>query len=410
MTSEEELRQRYALLLPHLNERNRRLLLGADAVEEGRGGITKVARAAGVSRETVYAGIADLHDGACMGDGRIRQPGGGRKRLEETQPGILAALDTIVDPVTRGDPESSVLWTSKSCVKLMHELQAHGFTISDETVRRMLHELDYSLQAPVKVLEGTDHPDRDAQFAHIHATVQAVQEAGEPVISVDAKKKELIGDFKNGGREWRAGTIPVEVNAKDFADLAEGIAVPYGVYDRTFNEGWVSVGIDHDTAEFAVEAIRRWWEEMGHDRYPEAAHLLICADGGGSNSSRGHLWKWELQTLADELDVAVSVCHYPPGASKWNKIEHQMFSFISINWRGKPLTSYACMIHLLEHTTTATGLRIRAELDTGSYPTGINISEEEMAHLRLLCDTFHGEWNYTILPRTRGSMKPLSEL
>ncbi len=410
MTTEEELRQRYALLLPLFNERNRRLLLGADALEEGRGGISKVARAAGVSRATIYAGIADLQDGACIGAGRVRQRGGGRKPLEETEPGILAALDKIVDPVTRGDPESSVKWTSKSCVKLMHELQAQGFTLSDESVRRMLHDLDYSLQAPVKVLEGTEHPDRDPQFEHIQATVQAMQEAGEPVISVDAKKKELIGDFKNGGREWRAATIPVEVNAKDFPDLAEGIAIPYGVYDRTFNEGWISVGIDHDTAELAVDTIRHWWNEMGRERYPEAAQLLICADGGGSNSSRGHLWKSELQALADELDFAVSVCHYPPGTSKWNKIEHRMFSYISINWRGKPLTSYAVMIQLIEHTTTETGLRVRAGINHGSYPTGIKVSEEEMACLRLLCDTFHGEWNYTILPRTRSAIQPLSNL
>ena len=348
--------------------------------------------------------------GPRLDDGRIRRPGGGRPPLEATHPGILAALDKIVDPVTLGNPESSVRWTSKSCVKLMHELEAQGYTISDESVRRMLHDLDYSLQAPAKVNEGTQHPDRDAQFDHIQATVAALQAAGEPVISVDAKKKELIGDFTQGGREWRAATIPVEVNAYDFPDLADGIALPYGVYDRTYNEGWVSVGLDHDTAEFAVDTIRDWWAAMGHVRYPEAGHLLICADGGGSNSSRGHLWKWKLQGLADDLGLAISVCHYPPGTSKWNKIEHRLFSYISINWRGKPLTSYAVMLHLIAETTTETGLQVRAALNEGTYPTGIKVSVEDMAQVHLLCETWHGEWNYTILPRTREAREPLSKL
>jgi hypothetical protein len=401
MVTEEELRQRYTRLLPHLNERNRRLVLGADALEEGYGGISKVARAAGVCRNTVRAGIADLAAGACVDDGAVRRPGGGRKPVEVTQAGIDATLEALIEPVTRGDPDSPLRWTSKSCMKLMTELRSQGFRVSHETVRRLLYALDYSLQAPVKVLEGGDHPDRDAQFAHIHDTVQALQAAGVPVISVDGKKKELIGDYKNGGREWQPATLPVEVNVYDYPDDADGKALPYGVYDLTANEGWVSVGMDHDTAAFAVATIRRWWEQMGHARYPDAAHLLICADGGGSNGSRCRLWKRELQTWADDLGLAISVCHLPPGTSKWNKIEHRLFSFISINWRGKPLTSYAIMVQLIQQTTTATGLRVQAALDPGSYPTGVVVSEEELADIDLLRDNFHGEWNYTILPRTR---------
>jgi len=403
MILEEELRHRYTRLLPHLNERQRRLILGADALEEGYGGISKVARAAGVCRDTVRAGIADLAAGATLDDGMVRRPGGGRRAVEVTHPGIEAALEALVDPVTRGDPESPLLWTSKSCKTLAAELQRQGFSVCHETVRRLLYALDYSLQAPVKVLEGGDHPDRDAQFAHLHDTIQAVGAAGEPVISVDGKKKELIGDFDNQGRDWQPATLPVEVNVYDYPDLADGKALPYGVYDVGANEGWVSVGIDHDTAAFAVATIRRWWITMGHARYPDAGHLLICADGGGSNGSRCRLWKRELQTLADELGLAISVCHLPPGTSKWNKIEHRLFSYISINWRGKPLTSYAIMVQLIQHTTTATGLRVQAAVDGRSYPTGVTVSDEELANSYLLRDTFHGEWNYTILPRTRGS-------
>jgi len=403
MILEEELRHRYTRLLPHLNERQRRLILGADALEEGYGGISKVARAAGVCRDTVRAGIADLAAGATLDDGMVRRPGGGRRAVEVTHPGIEAALEALVDPVTRGDPESPLLWTSKSCKTLAAELQRQGFPVCHETVRRLLYALDYSLQAPVKVLEGGDHPDRDAQFAHLHDTIQAVGAAGEPVISVDGKKKELIGDFDNQGRDWQPATLPVEVNVYDYPDLADGKALPYGVYDVGANEGWVSVGIDHDTAAFAVATIRRWWITMGHARYPDAGHLLICADGGGSNGSRCRLWKRELQTLADELGLAISVCHLPPGTSKWNKIEHRLFSYISINWRGKPLTSYAIMVQLIQHTTTATGLRVQAAVDGRSYPTGVTVSDEELANSYLLRDTFHGEWNYTILPRTRGS-------
>jgi hypothetical protein len=402
MITEDELRQRYARLLPHLNERQRRLVLGADALEEGYGGISKVARAAGVCRDTVRAGIADLAAGATLDDGMVRRPGGGRRTVEIAQPGIADALETLVEPVTRGDPESPLLWTSKSCKKLAAELQVHGFQVSHETVRRLLYALDYSLQAPTKVLEGGDHPDRDGQFAHIHDTIHAFGMAGEPVISVDGKKKELIGDFDNNGQEWQPATLPVEVNVYDYPDLADGKALPYGVYDVAANEGWVSVGIDHDTAAFAVATIRRWWTAMGHARYPDAGHLLICADGGGSNGSRCRLWKRELQTLADDLGLAISVCHLPPGTSKWNKIEHRLFSYISINWRGKPLTSYAIMVQLIRHTTTATGLRVQAALDAGSYPTGVTVSDEELANSYLLRDTFHGEWNYTVLPRTRG--------
>lgn len=403
MITEEELRQRYDRLLPHLNERQRRLVLGADALEEGYGGISKVARAAGVCRDTVRAGIADLAAGATLDDGMVRRPGGGRRTVEVAQQGIADALEALIEPVTRGDPESPLLWTSKSCKKLAAELQAHGFLVSHETVRRLLYALDYSLQAPVKVLEGGDHPDRDAQFAHIHDTIQALGAAGAPVISVDGKKKELIGDFDNNGQEWQPATLPVEVNVYDYPDLADGKALPYGVYDVGANEGWVSVGLDHDTAAFAVATIRRWWTTMGQARYPDAGQLLICADGGGSNGSRCRLWKRELQGLADDLGLAISVCHLPPGTSKWNKIEHRLFSYISINWRGKPLTSYAIMVQLIQHTTTTTGLRVQAAVDAGRYPTGVTVSDEELANIYLLRDTFHGEWNYTLLPHRRGA-------
>jgi hypothetical protein len=397
MVTDEELRQRYVDLLPVLNERDRRLLLAADAREEGRGGISRVARAAGVCRDTIYAGLDDLAAPRPL-DGRIRRPGGGRKRVEARYPTLLAAVEALLDPVTRGDPESPLRWTSKSCAKLAVALQAQGYAVGDDTVRRLLRELDYSLQAPAKVLEGGDHPDRDAQFQHLNTQVQAFLAAGEPVISVDGKKKELIGTFANRGREWRPATLPVEVNVYDYPDDADGKAVPYGVYDLCANEGWVSVGIDHDTAAFAVATIRRWWQTLGQERYPAARHLLIAADGGGSNGSRCKLWKWELQRLADDLQLSISVCHLPPGTSKWNKIEHRLFSFLSINWRGKPLETFAMMVQLIRSTTTTTGLRVYADLDTCVYPTGVRVSSAELAQVYLLGDTFHSEWNYTIMP------------
>ncbi|HEY3417382.1 MAG TPA: ISAzo13 family transposase, partial [Armatimonadota bacterium] len=339
MATEDELRQRYTLLLPQLTERARRLLVAADAQEEGRGGISKVARASGISRETIYQGLRELAAGTVIADGRIRQPGGGCKRVEETQPGLLTALETLLAPVTRGDPLSPVLWTSKSGEKLADALRAQGYAVCGNTVRRLLKALDYSLQAPAKVQEGSEHPDRDAQFQHIAATVQAFQKANLPAISVDGKKKELVGEFRNGGREYRPVGLPEEVNVYDFLDAAEGKAVPYGVYDVGAQEGWVSVGIDHDTAAFAVATIRTWWRRMGQERYPTATHLLICADGGGSNGVRCKLWKRELQRLADDTGLTLSVCHLPPGTSKWNQIEHRLFAFITINWRGTPLVS-----------------------------------------------------------------------
>lgn len=401
MATEQEIRQRYTTLLPHLNERARRLLVAADALEEGRGGVSKVARAAGISRETVYQGLRELAAGPVIAPGRIRQPGGGNKRAEDRQPGLLAALEALVAPVTRGDPMSPVLWTSKSGEKLAAALRAQGFQVCGNTVRRLLKALDYSLQAPAKVQEGGHHPDRDAQFEHIATTVQAFQAADLPVISVDGKKKELVGEFRTGGREYRPVGMPEEVNVYDFLDAAEGKAVPYGVYDVGAKEGWVSVGIDHDTATFAVATIRTWWRRLGQARYPDATHLLICADGGGSNGVRCKLWKCELQRFADETGLALSVCHLPPGTSKWNQIEHRLFAFITMNWRGKPLVSYEMIVQLIRHTTTTTGLRVDAALDVDNYPTGKRVSAEEWEAIQLLRDTFHGEWNYTILPYSR---------
>lgn len=402
MDAVEGLLQKYQDIGRHLDERHRRLWAAAEARAWGHGGIAQVAAVTGLSIRTIRRGIRELA-GEIVPDTWIRRTGGGRKRLEVDDPVVLPALDALVEPVTRGDPMSPLRWTSKSCAKLAKELTAQGHPVSDRTVARLLRELDYSLQGTVKSQEGGHHPDRDTQFHRINRRVRAFLKLGQPVISVDGKKKELIGEFAQRGREWRPAKIPVEVNAYDYPDLADGKAVPYGVYDLRKNSGWVAVGCDHDTAAFAVATIKHWWEQQGTVDYPQATRLLICCDGGGSNSIRCKLWKREMQRFADDSGLAISVCHFPPGTSKWNKIEHRLFSFMSINWRGKPLTSYEVMIDLISHTTTEMGLTVHAELDPTKYPTKIKVSADELASVNLVCDRFHGEWNYLIKPHQRSA-------
>ncbi|HRX71232.1 MAG: ISAzo13 family transposase [Candidatus Competibacteraceae bacterium] len=394
-------RQKFEALHPLMDERMRRWWAGSEAIALGRGGIAVVAEATGMARNTVVAGIREQRSGASF-EPSIRRRGGGRKRLTAQDPALLVALESLVEPVTRGDPQSPLRWTSKSVRKLADELGTQGYRVSARTVNRLLGALDYSLQANRKTREGSSHPDRDAQFAYINERSQQFQRRGQPVVSVDAKKKELVGAFKNGGREWRPKGEPERVNVYDFRTQALGRAVPYGVYDVAANRGWVSVGMDHDTAEFAVGTLRRWWHQMGQGCYPAARELLIVADGGGSNGSRTRLWKTELQRLADDTGLAVSVCHLPPGTSKWNKIEHRLFAYISQNWRGRPLVSFEVIVNLIADTTTATGLEIQAELDTNAYPKGRKVSDEELARVRIARDAFHGEWNYTIKPQKHG--------
>ena len=395
-------RQKFEALRPLMDERMRRLWAGSEAIALGRGGIAVVAEATGMARNTVVAGIREQRQRQRRGasfEPSVRRRGGGRKRLTEQTPALLAALESLVEPVTRGDPQSPLRWTSKSVRKLADELGARGYRVSARTVNRLLGALDYSLQANRKTREGSSHPDRDAQFAHINERSKQFQRRGQPVVSVDAKKKELVGAFKNGGREWRPKGEPEPVNVYDFRTQALGRAVPYGVYDVTANRGWVSVGMDHDTAEFAVGTLRRWWHQMGQGCYPAARELLIVADGGGSNGSRTRLWKTELQRFADKTGLTVSVCHLPPGTSKWNKIEHRLFAYISQNWRGRPLVSFEVIVNLIADTTTTTGLEIQAELDTNAYPKGRKVSDEELASVQMTRDAFHGEWNYTIKPQ-----------
>lgn len=395
-----DITKKLEILGPHLDERLRRIWAAAEALSLGRGGISAVSAATGISRTTIRTGITEIQSGeAAEVDGRVRKPGGGRKRLEVVTPGLVEALDAIIDPVTRGDPESPLRWTSKSLRQLADELTRKGFPVSPQKVAELLHASGYSLQGTQKTLEGTDHPDRDAQFHHIADKVAEMQRAAQPVISVDTKKKELVGNFQNRGREWQPIGEPVPVLVHDFVDPDLGKAIPYGVYDLSANDGWVSVGVDHDTAAFAVESIRRWWFTMGRDRYPGATKLLITADSGGSNSARGRAFKVNLQRLADELGIAISVSHYPPGTSKWNKIEHRMFSRITQNWRGRPLVSHDVIVNLIANTTSSKGLKIRAALDEGEYPLGIKISKAQMKELRLSRDEFHGDWNYTLSPR-----------
>lgn len=399
------LQRKYKLLRPHLDELTMRLVVAADAMALGRGGPSLVAKASGLSRTTIYAGLSDLKKkttapvAPLKAKGRIRRSGGGRKRLTESNPALVEDLDKLVDPITRGDPESPLRWTCKSTIKLAKELRSKGHQVSQRTVWTLLDQLGYSMQSNRKTREGSEHPDRDEQFHHIAKKVQQFQKTNFPVISVDAKKKELIGRFKNTGREWQKKGEPEEVNVHDFADKELGKIVPYGVYDLTHNQGWVSVGINHDTAEFAVATIRRWWKHMGHRLYPQAAELLITADGGGSNGSRVRLWKIELQKLAEELNMTIHVCHFPPGTSKWNKIEHRMFCHISKNWRARPLESQAVVVNLIANTSTEKGLEIQAEIDDAHYSTGIKIPDKDMAKLSIIRDEFHGEWNYKICPR-----------
>jgi hypothetical protein len=356
-----------------------------------------------MSHNTIIRGVRELRERSkrrpTVGNPRIRRTGGGRKPIIESDPSILASLETLVEPMTRGDPESPLRWTCRSTRNLAKELQGQGHRVGERTVAMLLHRAGYSLQSNRKVREGDSHPDRNVQFEHINAQVLVFQRRGQPVISVDTKKKELVGDFRNGGREWRPKGEPDEVRVHDFLDRTLGKAIPYGVYDVTHNQGWVSVGIDHDTAQFATEAIRRWWRKMGSRRFPDARELLITADGGGSNGSRCRLWKVALQNLAETIGLKLSVCHFPPGTSKWNKIEHRMFCHITQNWRGKPLVSHEVIINLIAHTTTTTGLKIRAELDKNRYDTAIKISDTELATVRLRKAKFHGDWNYFILPR-----------
>ena len=401
----EAIRAKFELLRPLMTERLRRQWAACEARTLGRGGVTLVAQATGLSRTTISSGLCELRQRAQqphqdLAPERIRAAGAGRPSCQQDDPSLLAALEALVEPTSRGDPQSPLRWTCKSTRHLAEELCRQGHAVSHQTVATLLQALDYSLQANRKTREGANHPDRNAQFEHLNARVRALQRRGQPVISVDAKKKELVGDFKQAGREWRPAGPPQEVRAKDFVDEELGQVIPEGVYDLGRNEGWVSVGIDHDTAEFAAASVRRWWQEMGVVAYPQAEQLLITADAGGSSDYRSRRWKVALQELADETGLRVAVCHFPPGTSKWNKIEHRMFCHITKNWRGRPLVSRGVVVSLIGSTKTKAGLRLRAELDTQAYPLGIKVSDEELAAVQLTKDKFHGEWNYEIAPRS----------
>ena len=398
MIDEKDLRAKYEVVRPLLDERQRRLVAAADAVSLGRGGVSKVARASGLSRTTIHRGMAELREGVAEPE-QVRKPGGGRKAVWEQDPRVLVELEELVDPETRGDPMSPLRWTCKSTRELADGLADRGYQITHPTVATLLHELGYSLQANAKTIEGKDHPDRDAQFRYINEQVLKRLKSKLPAISVDTKKKELIGQFKNAGQEWRRKRSPRKVKTRDFVDLDAGKGIPYGVYDIGRDLGWVNVGCDHDTANFAIESIRRWWTMMGRRLYPKADKLLICADSGGSNGYRLRLWKAGLQRLADALGLDVTVCHFPPGTSKWNKIEHRLFSHIAMNWRGQPLTSHEVIVDLIAATETRSGLKVKARLDRGKYPTKLKVSDEEMASLCLKPHSFHGDWNYTLKHR-----------
>ena len=390
---------RYEALKPVLDERTRRLVAAAESQAIGRGGISSVSKATGISRPVIRQGIAELKDPARLAPGRIRREGGGRKKAVDKDASLKADLQRLLESTTRGDPEAPLRWTCKSVRLLTAELKRLKHRISHQVVADLLHVLGYSLQANRKTKEGTNHPDRNAQFEHLNGKVKWCLGRRQPVISVDTKKKELVGDFKNNGREWRPKGEPEQVRVHDFVDPELGRATPYGIYDLGRNHGWVSVGMDHDTAEFAVETIRRWLRSMGQPAYPHAKRLLITADAGGSNGSRLRLWKLELQKLADETGLRIVVCHFPPGTSKWNKIEHRLFSYISQNWRGKPLRSFETIVSLIAATTTSTGLKVHAELNTKSYQPGLKVSDHELAQIKLRRDRFHGDWNYEIQPR-----------
>jgi hypothetical protein len=401
------IRQKYEALAPLLHERARRCWAACEALSLGRGGISLVAVATDLSRPTIHRGIAEIQAGNSdpaaddPDQSRIRRPGGGRHSIASTDRTLLRDLKQLIDPTTRGDPTSPLRWTCRSTRNLADALLASGHKASHQTVGRLLVDLGYSLQSNRKTEEGKDHPDRDAQFGHINAKVCSFQRRGQPVVSVDTKKKEIVGNYRNSGREWEPKGQPRRVKSKDFPDKTLGKVAPYGVYDLTANEGWVNVGISHDTAEFAVESVRRWWYRMGRPTYPEAKELLITADAGGSNSSRNRLWKVCLQGLANETGLRITVCHFPPGTSKWNKIEHRMFCHITENWRGQPLVSRAVVVNLIGRTKTREGLRVRAELDTNTYEKGIKVTKQELESLRLEKDKFHGDWNYTIKPDTK---------
>jgi Rhodopirellula transposase DDE domain len=400
----EAVRRKYELLRPLMNERMRRHWAASEALTLQRGGITLVAQATGLSRTTIQTGLQELkHPAGATEDPLpaqcIRHPGAGRPLLKEADPTLVKDLEALLDATTRGDPMSPLRWTCKSTRHLADELSRQGHRVKYRTVAALLHEMDYSLQANRKTREGASHPDRNAQFEHISRQVLTFQRAGQPVVSVDSKKRELIGDFKNAGQEWRPAGTPEKVRAKDFPDKQLGKVTPSGVYDLTHNEGWVSVGIDHNTSRFATETIRRWWCEMGAPVYPDADRLLVTADAGGSNGYRCRLWKVGLQQLADTIGLRITVCHFPPGTSKWNKIEHRMFCHITKNWRGKPLVSRAVVVNLIGGTTTKAGLHIQAEIDANTYKKGIKVSDEELAAVRIDKESFHGEWNYTISPK-----------
>ena len=398
-------RQKYTRLSPVMNEKVQRRWAAAEALGLARGGIALVAQATGLSRTTIAAGIRELQGGQqgataeTNGTERVRRRGGGRKSVVQHDPAVLAALEALVEPATRGDPQSPLRWTCKSTRRLATELQRQGHVLSYQTVALLLQALGYSLQRTRKTREGASHPDRNAQFEHISRKVKAFQRRGQPVISVDAKKKEGVGNFANNGQEWQPMGHPEQVRTRDFPDKALGKVIPYGVYDPAANAGWVRVGVDQDPAAFATASIRRWWEEMGQVRYHDATELLVTADGGGSNGRRSRLWKVGLQKLADEIGLRISVCHFPPGTSKWNTMEHRMFCHITTNWRGRPLVSRAVVVNLVANTTTGAGLEIQAALDLHSYQTGVKVSDEELAKVKLTKDRFHGEWNDTISPR-----------
>ena len=400
MSEETELSQKYNTILPFLSERQRRIYLSVEAKHFGYGGITKVSKLSGMSRVLITKGKKELEENKNIPVGKSRKKGGGRKKAIDKYPGIKEELKKIIEPHTRGEPESALLWTSKSLRKISTELKEKGHTVSYRVVGEILKSEGFSLQANKKTDEGKTHPDRNEQFLHIHQKVNKFQGEGEPVISIDAKKKELIGNFKNNGKDWRPKGQPEETKVYDFPSDAEGKVTPYGVYDITNNKGWVSVGIDKDTSEFAVQSIRNWWSKMGKSHFKKPSKLLITADGGGSNGSRVRLWKKEIQDLANELNMDITICHFPPGTSKWNKIEHKLFSYISLNWRGKPLTSYEVVVKLIGSTTTASGLKVLSELDTNTYEKGIKVLDKDFNKINIEKDDFHGEWNYTIRPQT----------
>jgi len=411
MVDASTLKKRFELLGPVLDERLRRLVASAEAEALGRGGISRVSEATGVSRRAIREGKRELlhlkdsdRGGRRVPGQGIRKPGGGRRRALDKDPALRDDLNALVDPLTRGDPESPLRWTCKSVRKLAAELRSRGHEVSHRLVAELLHDMGYSLQANRKTLEGSDHPDRDAQFQYISVQVQTALAQGEPAISVDTKKKELVGDFKNAGREWHPRGQPEDVRVHDFKIKELGRVAPYGVYDIGENAGWVGVGTDHDTAEFAVATIRNWWLSMGSSIYPHAGKLLVTADGGGSNGARLRLWKTELQRFVDEITLPVTVCHFPPGTRKWNKIEHRLFSFITQNWRGKPLVSHEVIVNLIAATKTDTGLRVHAELDASEYPLGKKVSDSELAAVNIQRHEFHGDWNYTILPSQNGTV------